>query len=916
MNRGFFIILFLTTYVRTSAEEPCVAQDGVPTSAAWLLQVHAERARGQSLQHSPLLSMEQSRSGACEGTAIEANLTLDHFRPSHGSRWFYDRSQRSQWAVVDMHLHSRPFGGAPVPFEDLVSWLQRAGILFAVLNGIGQRLPSDGNCSYYLDCPGTQVEPSISNDYLNAQSVLDAEAQLSGPQGPVLITAMTFMDLSKPETILPQMQALRADYPGMFTTWAGEVNVVKQALFENNAGLAVPIDIIPQWKDFMEVLANESTPLALHCDLGSDEEPLKYLPLITEILDTYPNNTILWLHMGGMSKELTPLTPRLLQQPLYADDHAALLGTLLEKYPNLMLDLAWDVLYYSLYVDPAKKKEYVELLNAYPMRFVTGVDFVAAAGKTEEDYREQLNLTSDILKDLNDFAFQRIALGQNFFELLGLNYTAPQACFSELASSDEGGGGPVASHFLHLFTTVLGVIVLMMLCGLVAVAVLDAWYGNEPAPGEGVDADVTGINGSSVVQTACNIVKNVVGEGMLSLPAALAAGTGLVPGLLLATSLGAISGYTVSLMGRVCHTTGGKLHKDCCQALESPAQGMVMQIVNMINATKGCWTYAIVIADSGTRFVHFFGLPADRAPVLIVMALFVLTPLCLQKDLSVLSYTSFIGICGEIFIVAFMQLRYLDGSYEPEGRYFSTVAEEDRPDFGAGVNFMGVSAGTPVLFGAMFTAFMSHYNSPKYFAQLREHNPERFNRAVGLAYALCIGIYTWIMAVGYLTFGTSSQGLILNNYSENDPLAAVARVSISLAVILGFPLVFNAVRDSALAVSGANINNATQFYGSTIGLLSLIVLGGCLIDDIGILNTMGGAILGSLIMFVFPGLLCNTCHNFQLKGRIQEFSSLESQIAMLVVAFGLVCMVVAGTVSTLNAFAPGVLRPTLSLLQP
>eukprot|EP00971_Amphidinium_carterae_P018549 366124-Amphidinium_carterae.1 len=45
---------------------------------------------------------------------------------------------------------------------------------------------------------------------------------------------------------------------------------------------------------------------------------------------------------------------------------------------------------------------------------------------------------------------------------------------------------------------------------------------------------------------------------------------------------------------------------------------------------------------------------------------------------------------------------------------------------------MGVSAGTPVLFGAMFTAFMSHYNSPKYFAQLREHNPERFNRAVGL----------------------------------------------------------------------------------------------------------------------------------------------------------------------------------------
>ena len=27
-------------------------------------------------------------------------------------------------------------------------------------------------------------------------------------------------------------------------------------------------------------------------------------------------------------------------------------------------------------------------------------------------------------------------------------------------------------------------------------------------------------------------------------------------------------------------------------------------------------------------------------------------------------------------------------------------------------------------------------------------------------------IYLWIMAVGYLTFGTAAEGLILNNYSE------------------------------------------------------------------------------------------------------------------------------------------------------
>ena len=31
-------------------------------------------------------------------------------------------------------------------------------------------------------------------------------------------------------------------------------------------------------------------------------------------------------------------------------------------------------------------------------------------------------------------------------------------------------------------------------------------------------------------------------------------------------------------------------------------------------------------------------------------------------------------------------------------------------------------------------------------------------------------IYLWIMAVGYLTFGTAAEGLILNNYSEKAPV--------------------------------------------------------------------------------------------------------------------------------------------------
>jgi hypothetical protein len=53
---------------------------------------------------------------------------------------------------------------------------------------------------------------------------------------------------------------------------------------------------------------------------------------------------------------------------------------------------------------------------------------VAAAGKTEQVYREELVVTSSILARVNNEAYRQIALGQNYFDLAGLDAVAPQVC--------------------------------------------------------------------------------------------------------------------------------------------------------------------------------------------------------------------------------------------------------------------------------------------------------------------------------------------------------------------------------------------------------------------------------------------------------------------------------------------------------
>ena len=325
----------------------------------------------------------------------------------------YDRSAQPQTSVVDTHLHLRPFGGAPVPFDEVIEYLRETGIVFVNIYGIGQMLPVDSRCTYYLDCPGTPVTPTLKNDFANASNLL------ADPPSDIHVTlAMTFPDLARPETILPGMDLLEAEYPGMFN-WVGEVNLVKQALF-NNEHEPVPLATIAKWEPFMNRLRDRGIPIAIHSDLGSNDEPTRYLPLMEEVLDRYPDNKIVWMHMG-LSLELTEMP---------AAEHIRLMTSMLDRYPNLMLDIAWRIIddnYFSL---EENQPLYVDFLNEYSDRILPGTDFLASSNKDFEVYRNELEVTSRINRYLSDEAFRNIALGQNYFRLMGLvpQYTALPVC--------------------------------------------------------------------------------------------------------------------------------------------------------------------------------------------------------------------------------------------------------------------------------------------------------------------------------------------------------------------------------------------------------------------------------------------------------------------------------------------------------
>ena len=81
-----------------------------------------------------------------------------------------------------------------------------------------------------------------------------------------------------------------------------------------------------------------------------------------------------------------------------------------------------DDTYFS---DPDARAVYIPFLNEYSERILPGTDFLASRDKDFEVYRTELNVTSRILRYLDDTAFRNIALGHNYVRLLGLDYLAP-----------------------------------------------------------------------------------------------------------------------------------------------------------------------------------------------------------------------------------------------------------------------------------------------------------------------------------------------------------------------------------------------------------------------------------------------------------------------------------------------------------
>lgn len=239
---------------------------------------------------------------------------------------------------------------------------------------------------------------------------------------------------------------------------------------------------------------------------------------------------------------------------------------------------------------------------------------------------------------------------------------------------------------------------------------------------------------------------------------------------------------------------------------------------------------------------------------------------------------------GMLYTTAAMGIRYFGGAYKEEGAYFASQLVQ--PLFGSAGASAALSPRSLILACMLSNAYIAHFNAPKFLTELKNNTMSRFHQVIGWSFGISIALYAAITSFGFLTFGASSNGLILNNYSNADALASLARIAVAVSVTCSYPLIFVGCRDGILDLFKVKERSNGLIDKITLATLALVTILASQLRDLGLVASLGGATFGTALVFVYPTIMFL---------KTQEKRTAETIPVALIGILGLV-MGVVGTV--------------------
>ncbi|CAF0961432.1 unnamed protein product [Didymodactylos carnosus] len=159
-------------------------------------------------------------------------------------------------------------------------------------------------------------------------------------------------------------------------------------------------------------------------------------------------------------------------------------------------------------------------------------------------------------------------------------------------------------------------------------------------------------------------------------------------------------------------------------------------------------------------------------------------------------------------------------------------------------------------FGVMAFAFMCHHNSFLIYNSMEDATLPRWRLVttitvfVSLAFAMSYGL------AGYMVFGQSAEGDLLENYCHYDSLINMMRLMYAFNIMLTFPLECLVCRQVAeiLIFKSLKFNFHNHHIIITIVIVICSVLISLSTDCLGIVLELNGTLMASSLAYILPSL--------------------------------------------------------------
>ncbi|KAJ5179779.1 Vacuolar amino acid transporter 2 [Penicillium capsulatum] len=346
-----------------------------------------------------------------------------------------------------------------------------------------------------------------------------------------------------------------------------------------------------------------------------------------------------------------------------------------------------------------------------------------------------------------------------------------------------------------------------------------------------------------------NMANSIIGAGIIGQPYALRQ-AGLAMGIVLLAALTITVDWTIRLIVVNSKLSGADSFQATMQYCFGRAGLIAISVAQWAFAFGGMVAFCIIVGDTiphvlgalfpSLRDMPFLWLLTDRRAVIVLFVLAISYPLSLYRDIAKLAKASALALISMLVIVVTVVTQGFRVPSESRGEVKSHLI---------------VNSGFFQAVGVISFAFVCHHNSLLIYGSLKKPTLDRFatvthySTAVSLIMCLVMGI------AGFLSFGSKTQGNVLNNFPSNNILVNIARFCFGLNMLTTLPLEAFVCRSvmTTYYFPDEPFNPNRHLIFTTSLVLSSMALA-LLTCDLGSVFELIGATSAAALAYIFPPL--------------------------------------------------------------